>query len=722
MLAAPDRCLYYTTWSGMADADATSSNTTERLMGERELRQFSDGTRTAALNMFRNAAQDDPESALLTEIFVLFANVVAVRPTAIFLTDLEMQKDGLVVQGAVVTNLGDAEEVAQTAIARFRTIILPQNGLQVQPTKIDQHEFDQIQSGPPYPTITWGIKNGYLIIGVGSQAVETTLQRMQRASPPDWLVEQRAQIPLERRATFTFADLTALFDATESFVEDVDQLGTLRPLGFDRPKSYTSTSGLDESGFVSRTRVEFHPSPAGIARPPADARLVRDDFKRIPADAMAASVLRTDPNRLLSVIREVVSVDSPHGTHSFDTNLRLLEMGLGIRVQEDVLAPMGDLWTIYASPRDGGLMTSWVLTVSLRDRAKFLETSRQFATFFQQAYVGTPSQFQTTPFEGTTICTILSDEWTLLALSWAVCEDHLAIALFPQALKSHIRRGTPGNNLADLPEIARTLETDPTPCFMAYADTRALVRSVYPLLQLGTRMAVEELREDGTDLRFALLPSVDSIARHLNPNVMSASWTDNRLMIESHGTVPASMTGVATPVVVSFLLPAAQSARLSAIRHQSITNLSQISTALHNYHDAHHAYPAAYSTDEHGKPLLSWRVHILPYMNQKALHDQFHLDEPWSSKHNRQLIRAMPAFYRPVASATDPGKTNYLGVRGEGHLFAGRTPGDKSSATRHGMRMQDVEDGTSNTIAVVESCDQLRGHLDQTGRLRAGQR
>ena len=57
-------------------------------------------------------------------------------------------------------------------------------------------------------------------------------------------------------------------------------------------------------------------------------------------------------------------------------------------------------------------------------------------------------------------------------------------------------------------------------------------------------------------------------------------------------------------------------------------------------------FPPAYTTSKDGKPLLSWRVLILPYLEQEALYKEFHLDEPWDSPHNRTLIARMPAVYR----------------------------------------------------------------------------
>jgi hypothetical protein len=115
-------------------------------------------------------------------------------------------------------------------------------------------------------------------------------------------------------------------------------------------------------------------------------------------------------------------------------------------------------------------------------------------------------------------------------------------------------------------------------------------------------------------------------------------------------------------------------------------NLSQIVTAMHNYAETHRTMPAAGS----GGKGLSWRVHLLPFLGQSALYNQFKKNEPWDSAHNRTLIEKMPAIFNSPGSANH-GKTSYQVFVGKGTPFGGDKP--------PGFR--DIIDGTSNTIMVV---------------------
>jgi hypothetical protein len=153
-------------------------------------------------------------------------------------------------------------------------------------------------------------------------------------------------------------------------------------------------------------------------------------------------------------------------------------------------------------------------------------------------------------------------------------------------------------------------------------------------------------------------------------------------------------------ILVALLLPAVQAAREAARRQTAMNHLKMIMLAHHNYADRERGtFPphAIYSAD--GKPLLSWRVSLLPYLEEQALYDRFHLDEPWDSPHNQTLIPLMPEVYLDPSGGLTPqeGRTHFLGVVGEGMLLGG---------TAEGRRFAAIRDGTSNTIAVLQVTDQ----------------
>jgi hypothetical protein len=124
----------------------------------------------------------------------------------------------------------------------------------------------------------------------------------------------------------------------------------------------------------------------------------------------------------------------------------------------------------------------------------------------------------------------------------------------------------------------------------------------------------------------------------------------------------------------------------------SMNNLKQIDLAQHNYHDVYGHF-ANNLTDNQGTKLLSWRVAILPYLGETALYNQFKLNEPWDSPHNKLLLGRMPRVFRLPTQAESATDTFYQGFAGPGTMFDPAGP----------VRMRDVTDGTSNTIFVVEA-------------------
>jgi hypothetical protein len=140
-----------------------------------------------------------------------------------------------------------------------------------------------------------------------------------------------------------------------------------------------------------------------------------------------------------------------------------------------------------------------------------------------------------------------------------------------------------------------------------------------------------------------------------------------------------------------------QGASGSAARMRCINQMKQIVLAMHNYYDVYKTFPANANFDKNGKPLLSWRVHLLPFLDQAALYKEFHLDEPWDSEHNKRLIERMPDVYRcPAMNRSLVGKSSFLVPLGTSLMFTGGPDG---------VLIKDVTDGTSNTIFIVDVDD-----------------
>jgi hypothetical protein len=170
--------------------------------------------------------------------------------------------------------------------------------------------------------------------------------------------------------------------------------------------------------------------------------------------------------------------------------------------------------------------------------------------------------------------------------------------------------------------------------------------------------------------------------------------------IEQQGaTLRAAVAVEIDPATVGLMfVQMVQKVRGSAARVQSANNLKQIALAMHNYNDTYGHLPPQATYDKNGKPMLSWRVMILPFIEQQNLYNQFHLDEPWDSEHNKKLMLSIRVKTYVSADQGEKsikeGLTYYQGFAGKGAFFEGKK----------GLRLPaDFPDGTSNTIMIVEA-------------------
>ncbi len=148
-------------------------------------------------------------------------------------------------------------------------------------------------------------------------------------------------------------------------------------------------------------------------------------------------------------------------------------------------------------------------------------------------------------------------------------------------------------------------------------------------------------------------------------------------------------------------------ARMAAARTRSVNNLKQIGLALHNFHSANDHFPPAVVRGPDGKPWHSWRVLLLPYLEQVKLYNAYRFDEPWDGPNNRKLLDQMPDIYHEPAYPGAKGHdTNYAVVVGQDTVFPpqGLTMTQPPNIPDRGpgaRGMADITDGTSNTIGVV---------------------
>jgi len=691
---APEECLIYVSSAGMAKADAKSSNHTERLFAEPEVRHLAaEVERLIRTGLKESAKGQKPEARALADTMPGLVKVFLTRPFALYVKDVKPVPQGAPrVRAGLVVSLGDDADKVRAALKALPGA-LPIKGKDV---TVEGMTFHQLTIQPDGPEITWGIKDGYLYAATGEEEIDALLKRSP-GSVPKWLSALHKEMPVERVSTVGMVNVRGLTELLAPLGVPQQAAKVLEALGVTGIDRLAGVSGLGKEGFISRSLVSLRGEPKGLLRLAQQKPLTAADLDLIPRDATFALAFRLDPAQARTAVLEMMENIDPKAKDELQGRWSESQRELF----DQVVSALGDTWCLFDSPGEGGLLTGLTAVVSLKDAEAAAAVERKLTALLAAAVANAPEdrrrpRVESFTFAGKTVHVFDSRAKGFpLAPSWCLTDKHLVVAAYPGAIKAFLTRGKAFQSVIRIPEVAQALEGEGQLVALSYTDTRRVFDLAYPLLPAFFQMLGTEMRSEGIDVPPGLLPSAGSIRRHLRPSVSTLRRTPAGLESVSRQTLPGG-SGLSTmPVTLGLLLPAVQKVREAAARMESANHLKQMALAMHNYLDTNGTFPPAYTADKDGKPLLSWRVHILPYIEQDALYREFHLDEPWDSAHNKKLIERIPKIYRSPASNAAPGMTSYLTVRGKDTMF----PGDK------GVKITDVTDGLSNTIMIVEASD-----------------
>jgi len=690
---APEECLFYTSWAGTAEPDPASQNQTEQLLAEPEIRQMMAEIERAVTERLSQSA-----GTAVADDASKWGKALLARPGAIFLSSVKLGQTGPDVHAGALIRVDEDAPRLKTMLEKYQQTFL---GNAAKPVAVADMTCYRITPGKGAPVITWGVRGKYLLAGVGEGAVEGILERA-RTAEPAWLAGIGKQFPIERRATVTYINLKTILD-TFAPLAGPQAAAAIEAGGLKNVVAMASVTGLDKEASVNKTLLSLDGPPTGVLAALAGEPLQPADLAPVPRDATVALAARANLDAVLEAVLSAAAKIDPNAREEIDQGLGEMQEELGINLRDDLLKPLGNVWCLYNSPSEGGLLvTGLTLVVPVKDHQRLAATQARLIAKAKAAMDNSGSrrrgpsieQFQ---FAGQDVYLFNAREKEFpLAPSWCLTEKELVVALLPQNVKAYLSRAGEQQSLAEVPEVAGLFGPDGGPVALSYVDTRTLFETLYPLVPMVAQLAMRDLGQEGLDINVSILPSAGAIGKHLRPAVVAVRRTESGIELLSRQTAPGGNLVAAAPIGAALLFPAVQSARGAARRASSMNNLKQFALALHVYHDAHKSFPPAFTADKDGKPLLSWRVAILPYIEQDALYKQFKLDEPWDSENNKKLIPMMPPIFKAPASKAGPGKTNYLAVRGEKTAF----PGAK------GVSLKDIPDGASNTVLLVEAGDQ----------------
>ena len=176
-----------------------------------------------------------------------------------------------------------------------------------------------------------------------------------------------------------------------------------------------------------------------------------------------------------------------------------------------------------------------------------------------------------------------------------------------------------------------------------------------------------------------------------------AVWIQHAESLPSLGCLVLVVLGLL--FLAGLLLPAVMASRNLAVRMQCLMNVKQIALALQSYETVNGCFPPAYIADKNGKPMHSWRVLILPYLEEDALYKAYDFTEPWDGPKNKKLLATCPKEFvcpsDPRLNTSGGTAVNYVAVVGRNAAWAGAKP----------RKLADFTAGLSSTVMLVEVAD-----------------
>ena len=244
---APAECVWYGSSAGVAEADPRSSNQTEQLFAEPEVRYFAEQLQQqlqSALNRFAGAGPG--ERVLSTAIPTLIRAAIR-RPVAAFVEDFRITDDGAEVQAGLMLNAGEQRAEIQTAIDQLVELAQNDSGIVIGSIDQDGESWYIFRASMQTPEIRWGWHDDYFILAVGDGTAETIRERMSGTAPA-WLDDIRNSAAVPRESSLVYLNIERLFDCLRPELEREGIWTVVEKLQLTSLQSLHGIAGFDEDG------------------------------------------------------------------------------------------------------------------------------------------------------------------------------------------------------------------------------------------------------------------------------------------------------------------------------------------------------------------------------------------------------------------------------------------------------------------------------------------
>ena len=360
-------------------------------------------------------------------------------------------------------------------------------------------------------------------------------------------------------------------------------------LGVEKVSAIVSATRSVDEGMYSKTRL-LSPAPhRGMLLPFAGKAISPSDLDFVPADADLLVAANINPSDVLTEIKRIAAAIEPRAAEELDKAIAEINRELGISLEEDLLAHVGDQWTLMSAPSLGGFLTGTALVVDIKDEARFNATLARLELLLRRkmsppeqptpppgrssSRAGRQPVMRSTTVGGTRITYVQLPSEAPVAPAWAVHRGKLIVGLWPQVVQAVIE-GTNAGSITEDPAFKKAIGyTSGRPSILAYVNLPKIVRQLYGLPLLGWTYGANMLRREGVDARPDWLPALPAVERFLWPSISTVSSDASGITFESYGSMPLGALLPAAPAGLA--LGAYAAMRVSGAREQAHADLAR---------------------------------------------------------------------------------------------------------------------------------------------------
>ena len=682
----PDKCDLAICWTGSIKPDADGA-APEKWLAQPEMQQMFAKLKSA-ISKFWEANSTGGDDQMTQKMMAELPWLMMQQPWAIYapsLANLEKPPENF----AMLLKLGEKEGMIKEVIDE----ITSKENLSSE--KIFKSEFYAFPPKDDFPKILFGIHRNFFMFGIGEDSINELFKNA-KSPVPKWATELQERIPVDRLGGLMHVNVTPLWNTLQ---QQPSQWQMVEATGLNDITGIEGAVGIRNDEMLTHATVKCPKNENSLlslfSKPLSD-----DDLKQIPDGTDSAFAVNLSVKEFWAAFEKTPLVG---GAQQID--FMLAQLVGDITIKQLIENHLTGFIQTHASFDLVNPTASTLVSIGIRDaenlRPKFEKLMDQLGT---DAFGLNVEIKESSGVKIYTVSPKAGGFGPPTAQCFCLAENYLYFGMNPRAITSHIRKAKrDSGKLIEKSELQVLFDDAKNgglgrPLGIQYFDTAKGLQ----LLSSFTPLVAPFLANSGFDFDISTdIPSGEILANGVSSDRLGIYRNDDGIHFVEHHTTPGLTTIGIAGVGVGMLLPAVQQTRAASRRVMSANNMRQMVLGCLNFESAHRNFPPAYSMNEKGEKLLSWRVHLLPFFEQEQLYQQFKLDEPWDSVHNRQLIEQMPKIFLNPNLALEPGYTIYLGVTGEKGAFA---PPNTDGGTYEGsIGFGDIIDGASNTILIVEA-------------------